>query len=378
VTGASHWARRAKAAVSEGVVPGGSRGRLHARRRTRITEAMLRAAVLLIALGACATSYGRMETDVVFTRYTPLSRSAEVARRALPPLAYHRMQQALATAKQKLAEQAIDLAAEKFDIYVPSGSPPPGGYGLVVYIAPSSRPTRPLDWRGPLDDHRLIFVSAQNSGNDKNVLDRRVPLALLAYDNVRARFPIDARRVFVMGFSGGSRVAEIVALAYPDIFHGAVLNAGSDPIDGTAGNYKPPVELFRLFQRSRLIYITGEQDLDHLRQDGVSQDSMRSNCVLDLKTELALWLGHHAIDGAGLDRALDALEARHLVDPDELAVCNARVQTQLTAELAKAAAAIARGDRDAARGQLMAIDERFGGLAAPGILELYARLEAPR
>jgi dienelactone hydrolase len=337
---------------------------------------MLRAAAVLLAFGACATSHGRMEGDVAFTRYSPLSRSIEVARRTLPPLAYRHIEQKLAAEHEQLAEQAIDLANEKFDLYVPPGPPPPAGYGLLVYIAPSSRPTRPMDWLGPLDGHHLVFVSAQNSGNEMNVLDRRVPLALLAYENIRARFPIDGKRVYVMGFSGGARVAEIVALAYPDVFHGAVLNAGSDPIDGREGNHKPPVELFRAFQHSRLIYITGDQDEDHLRQDDRSRDSMRKNCVLNVKTELAPRLGHHAIDEFALDRALDALEAPQSVDADELARCNARVESELAAELVKAAAAIARGDREAARGQLAAIEARFGGLAAPRILELDAQLSA--
>jgi pimeloyl-ACP methyl ester carboxylesterase len=341
-----------------------------------MTRAVIALGALGALLGACASSYGRMETDLVFTRYSPLARSAEVARRTLPPVAYHRIEQELAGTHEQLAEQAIDLAGEKFDIYVPYGAPPAAGYALLVYIAPASGPTRPIDWHEPLDRRHVVFVSAQNAGNATNVLDRRVPLTLLAYENARSRFPIDPRRVYVMGFSGGARVAEIVALGYPDIFHGAILNAGSDPIDGKDGNYKPPAELFRAFQRSRLVFITGEEDLDHIRRDGVSQGSLRDNCVLDLQTEIALRLGHHAIDGFALDRALTALERPPAIDPDELDRCNARVEAELSAALSAAAAAIARGDREAARAQLTAIDVRFGGLAAPRILELDARLAA--
>jgi Flp pilus assembly CpaE family ATPase len=62
----------------------------------------------------------------------------------------------------------------------------------------------------------------------------------------------------------------------------------------------------------------------------------------------------------------------------ELEHCNALLDSQLAAELAKAAAALSRGDRNAAGAQLTAIDTRFGGLAAPRILELDARLSALR
>jgi hypothetical protein len=37
---------------------------------------------------------------------------------------------------------------------------------------------------------------------------------------------------------------------------------------------------------------------------------------------------------------------------------------------------IARGDRDGARGRLGAIDGRYGGLAAPAIVELDEKLAA--
>jgi pimeloyl-ACP methyl ester carboxylesterase len=338
---------------------------------------MLRAASMLLALGACATASGRVQGDVVFTRYSPLSSTREVARRVLPPLAHHRIERSLAASHQAMAEQTIDLASERFDLFVPSSAPPAAGYGLVVYIAPSSGQIRLHDWDEPLDGHRMILVSAQRSGNDANVLDRRVPLALLAYENARARFPIDRQRVYLLGFSGGARVAEIVALAYPDVFQGAILDAGSDPIDGKDGSFKPPAELFRMFQRSRLVFVTGDQDEDHLRQGDRSRESLRNNCVLDLESQIALRRGHQVIDAFALDRALDALEAKQRIDSDELARCNARVADAIAGELAQAEAAIARGDRDAARAQLDAIDVRFGGLAAPKLLQLADRLAPP-
>ena len=327
-------------------------------RRAQVSRAL---ACLLVA--ACATT----SEYAVFTRYSPLSRNAEIARRVLPPLTHRRI------AGAKLAEQAIDLAREKFDVYVPHGAPPTEGYGLVVFIAPWAAPTQPRRWRAALDDHGLIFVSPRDAGNDRSVLDRRLPLALLAYENVRARFRLDASRIYVAGFSGGSRVAETAALAYPDVFRGALLNAGADPIDGQNGIYKPPVELFRRFQHSRLVYVTGELDTDNLRQDDVSERSMRAACVLDVRTVFALHLGHEALDQLSWARALDALDAPRAVDEAELARCNARVDAELAAQLAAVAATVAHGDRAAARDQLNALDARFGGLAAPAILELAAK-----
>lgn len=334
-------------------------------------------AKILVLLAACATSYGRSENDVVFARYSPLSRNAEIARRALPPLTYQRFQQTLAGRGLTLSEQAIDLANERFDLYVPPGPPPARGYGLLVYISPDAGPLQPRFWRAPLDRHGLIFVCPRNAGNDANVLDRRVPLALLAYENARARYPIDDQRVYVGGLSGGGRVAEIVALAYPDVFRGALLDAGSDPIDGQVGMYKPAAELFRRFQHTRLVYATGDQDEGVLAQDDVSQRSMHDACVFDIKVETVFGIGHQALDAVAMDRVLDDLEAPRAVDEAELARCNARVERAIAAALADAEAAIARGDRDGARARIQAIDARFAGLAAPGIVALDARLNGP-
>jgi len=50
------------------------------------------------------------------------------------------------------------------------------------------------------------------------------------------------------------------------------------------------------------------------------------------------------------------------------------VRRELDARLAEVEAAIARGDRDGALRLLRAIDGRYGGLAAPAILDLAVRL----
>src|SRR5215468_5735124 len=336
--------------------------------------------LLCLGLGpaACAATgaggAGTLHEDVVFTRYTPLARSVEIARRTLPPLTFVRIEQKLLADKHKLSDQAIDLSKEKFSIYVPGAAPPPKGYGLLVWIPPWTGTTHPKIWRPPLDRFGLVFVAADNSGNDESILDRRLPLAILAVENVRAQYPIDPERIYVGGLSGGSRVAEIIALAYPDVFRGALLNAGSEPIDGAGGMYKPPAELYLSFERTRLVYITGDQDEGNLTQDQISQESMHEWCVFDVKIEIALGLAHQTLDAPSMDRALKALEEPRSVDSKELASCNARIQTELAAQLRDAEAVIARGDRENARELLKAIDARFGGMAAPAIVELDAKL----
>ncbi len=350
--------------------------------RPWVNRAGIAALGLLLSAATCAHEQARSgpagtdRSGEVFTRYTPLSRAAEIARRTLTPLTVLRAERAIEARGQALVEQQIDLAQERFSLYVPAGAPPERGYGLLVFVAPWSGATEPRRWRAPLDRHGLIFVAATSSGNETSMLERRLPLALLAYENVRARYPLDPERVYVGGLSGGSRAAEVVALAYPDVFRGALLNAGSDPIGGERWRFLPPADLFHRFQDSRLVYVTGDEDEVNLADDRISQASMREWCVLDVAIQHPRHKGHETLDPNSFDRALAALDQRK-PEADQRARCNARIERELSARLAEVEAALARGDRKAARARLAAIDQRFAGLASPASLELDARIGEP-
>ncbi len=342
--------------------------------------AAIRALLLPALLAGCAPRArapfaAGSQDEVAFTAYSTLATDAEIARRVLSPLTYDLVRRQLAASGRSLRERAVDLATERFSVYVPAGAPPPGGYGLLVFVWPASEPPRLRRWRLPLDRHGLVFVCARNAGNESAILDRRLPLAVLAAENVRARLPIDPERVYVGGFSGGARVALVAALAYPDVFRGALLEAGSDPIDGEKGIYVPPADLFRRFQRSRVVYATGAQDEDALQSEDASRASLRDRCVLDLDVLVAPRLGPEPLDALTLDRALDALDRRS-PDAGALVACNARLGREVASRLADAEAALARGDREGALARLKAIDARYGGLASPGIVELEARRRA--
>jgi hypothetical protein len=346
---------------------------------TRPLRAAL-AAVAGAALGACARAPpgppARAGHDVAFDRYTPLSRSEEIARRIMTPIGFRRASRLLAAQGKALREQPVDLARERFALYVPAGAPPPTGYGLLVFVAPWEQATEPRRWRAPLDRHGIVFVAAARSGNDASVFERRVPLALLAWENVRARVPIDPRRVYVGGLSGGSRVAEATALAFPDVFRGALLDAGSEPIGGERGMHLPAADLFARFQEARLVLVSGGQDPGAQEDDERSLASLRRWCVLDTEVLLPQRLGHEALDAAALDLALDALERRE-DRAEERARCNAGLRRELAARLAAVEDAAARGDRARARRLLDEVDAAYGGLAAPATLDLDGRLGAP-
>jgi len=308
-------------------------------------------------------------SDVVFGDYSPLSSNAELARRLLSPLAEAHLAQALTESGKKLTEQAIDLSAEQFALYVPSRRPP-RGYALLVFVPPWREAKLPRGWAPVLDQYGVIFVSAARSGNDASVLGRRAPLALLAEQNVVDRYPLDPERIYIAGFSGGSRVAMRLALGYPDTFRGVILNAGSDPIGG-ADIPLPPRDLFFRFQSStRVVYVTGERDFSHLREDTASIASMQRWCVLDVQDHVTLLANHAVADPGALSRALEALQDPARTDPDRLTACRSAIQKDLAATIQQVESLIANGKRDAAQALLSQIDRNFGGLAAPRSVDL--------
>jgi pimeloyl-ACP methyl ester carboxylesterase len=332
----------------------------------------LLAALGLAATPAIAAGDGLMK-DVTFGDHAAAASSSELARRLLTPLAFERIQPRLANAKT----EPIDLAQERFVVYVPQGAPPANGYGLLVFIPPWPEAALPKDWPHVLDRHGILFVSAAHSGNDADTLDRRIPLALLGYENIRKRYAIDPDRTYVGGLSGGSRVALRVALAYPDLFRGALLNAGSDPLGGD-GIALPPADLLRRFQDStRLVFLTGDRDEANLHNDLLSRESLKDWCVFGLAAVTMPRTGHAIADAAGLERALKALDARDAPDPAKLAGCRADIGRTLATKVSEADAAIAAGDRTRATAILNAIDARYGGDASIEIASLRSKLGSP-
>ncbi len=316
-----------------------------------------------------------LQRNVIFSEYTPLSGSVELVHRTLSPLA--NVQIARATKNQPLRPQAIDLAQERFLVYVPAQRPTQG-YALMAFIPPWQDAHLPAGWATVLNEHGMIFVSAAKSGNAENVLDRRIPLALLGAYNAMQRYPINPDRVYIGGFSGGSRVALRTALAYPDLFHGALLNAGSDPIGG-GEMLLPPDDLFAQFQNSsRLVYVTGSEDDWNTQHDLASRDSMTTWCVFGTAIETMYRVGHEIAVPYSVDRAVTALDRRPPVDPGKLSTCRARIAKELASDLQQIDGLLDRHKAQDAARSLTKLDIRYGGLAASEISQLEQRIGSGR
>jgi pimeloyl-ACP methyl ester carboxylesterase len=342
------------------------------------------AAVLLLVLILCGSAAAAeppfptgLQHDVVFTETAPLAGASELTRRMLRPLAAEAVGEALAKSGKTLNEQSIALADERFVVYVPPAPPGPRGYGLLVFVPPWEEAAMPAGWPKVMDKLGMIYVSAGRSGNGATIFGRRAPLALIAARNIIARYPIDPDRTYIGGFSGGSRVAMRVAMAYPDLFKGAILNAGSDPI-GENGSVLPPRDLFdRFVSQSRLVYVTGDEDMVNLNADSDSLSSMSRTCILAVTANISPHAGHKQMDNQALAEAIGQLDHNPPADPAKLAACRATQDAKIEGALSRVRIDLDAGHKDAARSALLEIDRRYGGLAAPVSVDLWRAIAAP-
>jgi predicted esterase len=331
-------------------------------------------AALIPGAGVGAGAAGTTLHDVIAADHTPYADNAEVLRRMASPLTRLAEERTLADSGAALARYSLEVGSERFLIYQPAAPTPPHGFALLVFVPPWQDARLPPGWAGVLERFGVVFITAARSGNDENPLGRRVPLALLAAAEARRRFPIDPERVYVGGFSGGSRVALRIALAYPDVFHGVILDAGSDPI-GTPQVPLPPQDLLALFQsQTRLVYITGERDPEHLADDAQSIRSLHKWCVVNVEEAVQPRVQHEIALPGALSQALASLAAQRPAESGKLASCRAALAADLAARLREVEELLDRGATREAADRLKHIDERFGGLAAPRSVELAGRL----
>lgn len=337
--------------------------------------------VLLVAAagsGYAAQAQTGAQANVVFDTVPAFARNGELLRRLASPLQARRTRQALAGNPNAMQASPIDPGQQRFALYVPPPPAPPGGYALLVFVPPWEDARVPQAWLPALNRTHTILVTAAGSGNDANVLNRRDPLALLAAHGVMQRYPVNPARVYVGGFSGGSRVALRLALGYPDLFRGALLDAGSDPI-GSAEVPLPPAGLLRQFQQaSRLAFLTGDDDMERQAQLARASESLKHWCAFNTHSITLLYTPHALANAAAVAQALTWLRQPTTPDTTRMAACRAANQAQLAAQLAQARALMAGDHADRAIRLLEQIDARYGGLAAPASTRLLQAIDAQR
>lgn len=115
----------------------------------------------------------------------------------------------------------VNLRHEAFDFYLPEGASEDQLVALFVYIHPNDTFAIPDDWKAFCDRNQVALLVPQSLGNNQPI-DRRRGVSLLSTLKLLQTQPIDPERVTILGYSGGGRIASVLALGYPDIFSSCI------------------------------------------------------------------------------------------------------------------------------------------------------------
>src|SRR5438874_6155002 len=85
----------------------------------------------------------------------------------------------------------IDLTRESFQLYLPADYQDDNPFGVLVWISAGPQGGVPRrEWLDLLDKHHLIWIGANNSGNERLVADR-IRLAIEAAHNVGRKYCVE-------------------------------------------------------------------------------------------------------------------------------------------------------------------------------------------
>ena len=101
--------------------------------------------------------------------------------------------------------------SESYALYLPSYFTPEKRWPILIAFEPLARGKMPVElFRPAAEKYGYIVVSSNNSQNGP--WEPQLEAAQAVWLDTHARFPIDARRVYLAGFSGGARLACAVGL----------------------------------------------------------------------------------------------------------------------------------------------------------------------
>ena len=140
-----------------------------------------------------------------------------------------------------------------WEMFVPETYDAEKPAGLLVYVSPMPSGEIPRQWKSVLEEHNLIWISANDSGNEV-VVTRRILYAIIAPTIVTQSYAIDRERMYLSGLSGGGKVASMVAIDYANTFRGAIYNCGVEVWDGDEPR------LIDAARENRYVFVTGEYD----------------------------------------------------------------------------------------------------------------------
>jgi predicted esterase len=214
-----------------------------------------------------------------------------------------------------------DLASESFEAFVPAGYNPKAPHGLFVWMGMSRCPQA---WLDVLARHKLIMVSV-------NFVERRADTyakSLDAVHNMKKRYNIDPKRVYVAGFSGGGVHATHMVQGFPDVFSGGyflVWGGGFyDMFENEEkgwrlaaelgqGGWKGPLDQIK--KDMKLVILKGERESSQVQHGRANYQALSLDGFTRVTYLEVPRLGHTFPSTSWFEKGIVALEAKPKAPP---------------------------------------------------------------
>ena len=188
-----------------------------------------------------------------------------------------------------------------WEAYVPQSYSADSPPGVIVYVSPGHSGALPRGWARVMDEHNLIWISANQSGN-RVVVPRRIIKTILGLEVIRQQYAIDDTRIYIAGFSGGGKVASKIATDLAPVFVGGIFICGVSDWGLDEPRY---IEAVR---SNRYVFLTGQRDqaLESTKRVYRSYQKAR---VPNIKLIIVRGMGHSNPPRKEIGKAIEFLEA---------------------------------------------------------------------
>ena len=185
---------------------------------------------------------------------------------------------------------------QRYELFLPMRYNAKSSWPVVVFISPGNQPSGRAAFREACTSLGVIFASPYDAGNSCPG-PRRVRIVLDVLDDVRRRFNTDVDRTYIGGFSGGGRIACLIAFALPEYFGGVIPVCAAGDLRGESWLRR------RCIDRLSVALVTGERDFNR-----AEIERFRGPMLQDVGVRTRWWvktgMGHGLPDGATLVEVL--------------------------------------------------------------------------
>ena len=117
---------------------------------------------------------------------------------------------------------------QSYALYLPSKFSPDKRWPILYAFDPAARGQVAVETiRAAAEKYGYIVVGSNNSRNGADAVSTEAAKAM--WDDTHARFPVDERRRYIAGMSGGARMAVALAMSCKDCVAGVIANAAGFP-----------------------------------------------------------------------------------------------------------------------------------------------------